>query len=205
MQTQSQIKTAATVEKVSLDKLAEFSEHCVFIRSVYQFATRIWRDSEADERKVMESVARLFFEDIGKVLAEFLVTAACRITDPAIDSRGNENFTVELFVKSFEAEPVTYKQLDELRQRMNLLRAKVLPARNKLGAHSDRNVIRSGEPLGAASWDEWDGFWSALQDFVRLLNEKMTGTPYEIDAGGVLGDAESLLRELRQSQGTPQG
>ena len=83
---------------------------------------------------------------------------------------------------------------------MNLLRAKIIPARNKLGAHADRDVIRKGEPLGAASWQEWDDFWSALQDFVRILNEQMTGSPYEIDAGGVLGDAESLLNALRQSQ-----
>jgi hypothetical protein len=68
------------------------------------------------------------------------------------------------------------------------------------GAHANRAVIIEGEPLGAASWKEWDDFWSALQDFVRNLNEKMTGTLFEIDAGGVLGDAESLLKSLKQNQ-----
>jgi hypothetical protein len=33
-----------------------------------------------------------------------------------------------------------------------------------------------------------------------MLNEKMIGKAFEIDAGGVLGDAESLLKALRQSQ-----
>jgi hypothetical protein len=35
---------------------------------------------------------------------------------------------------------------------------------------------------------------------VRILNEKTIGKPFEIDAGGVLGDAEMLLKALRQSQ-----
>jgi hypothetical protein len=161
---------------------------------------RIWRDSDDSERKVMEAIAPLFFEDIGKVLSEFLVIAACRITDPATDRGGNQNFTMELFANSFPSESETYKQLDELRRRTQKLRDKILPARNKLGAHADRAVILRGEPLGAASWKEWDDFWSELQDFVRILNEKMLGTPFEIDAGGVRGDAEMLLKALRQSQ-----
>jgi hypothetical protein len=192
---------AATAElKVSANEVEEFSGHCVFIRSVYTFMTRIWRDSDEAERKVMEAVAPLFFEDMGKVLSEFLVIAACRITDPASDRRGNQNFTLELFANTFPRDGETFKQLDALRQRMMKLRATILPARNKLGAHADRAVILKDEPLGAASWTEWGDFWSALQDFVRVLNEGTTGKPFEIKAGGVLGDAETLLKALFNSQ-----
>jgi hypothetical protein len=69
-----------------------------------------------------------------------------------------------------------------------------------LGAHADRDVIRKGQLLGKASFEDWDEFWSALRDFVRILNEKTTGKPFEIDAGGVFGDAEMLLKALGQSR-----
>jgi hypothetical protein len=92
-----------------------------------------------------------------------------------------------------------YKQLDELHQRMKKLRNKILPARHKLAAHADRETIRDGKPLGAASWQEWDDFWSALADFVRLLNQKKLGKPFEIDASNVRGDAEKFLKALKQS------
>jgi len=191
-------KTAA--QSLSHKEVEEFSGHCVYIRSVYLFMIRIWRDSNGSERKVMQAVAGLFFEDIGKVLPEFIINAACKVTDSAKDPLGNENFTVEFFANSFSSEPETFKRLDALRRRMMKLREKVLPARNKLGAHADRAVILRGEPLGAASWKEWDDFWSALRDFVRILNEKTIGKPFEIDAGGVLGDAEMLIKALMQSQ-----
>jgi hypothetical protein len=186
--------------KVSEKEVKDFSEHCVYIRSVFTLMTRIWRDSDADERKTMEAIAPLFFEDIGKVLGDFLVIAGCRVTDPADAGGGKQNFSVELFADSFPPESEGYKKLHELRERMDKLRKIIVPVRNKLGAHADRDVIREGKTLAAGSWAEWKEFWSALADFVRVLNEETFGTPFEIDAGGVLGDAEMLLKSFGQSK-----
>jgi hypothetical protein len=116
--------------------------------------TRIWKDSNADERKMMEAICPLFFEDIGKVLRDFVVIAACRVTDPADAGRGRQNFTVELFADSFPPESEAFRQLHALRQRMEKHRNKITPARHKLGAHADRDVIRKGEPLPGGSWED---------------------------------------------------
>lgn len=181
------------------EDVESFSGHCAYIRSVYVLAARIWRDSNDDERKMMEGTAPSFFLDLGQVLAEYLILAACRITDPADDGR-NENFTIAMFVDSFPANSPTSKQLDELARQMDGLRKKILPARNKLVAHADREAIRQGKALGQASWKEWDEFWTALKKLVHILNENTLGTPYEIDIAGVHGDAEMLLKSLQQSQ-----
>ena len=93
--------------------------------------------------------------------------AACRITDTA-KGGGKENFTVELFVNHFASDTEAFKELDALHQQMKPFRTKILPARHKLAAHSDRVAV-SGPPLDAGSWPEWDQFWSTLKDFsVRL-------------------------------------
>jgi hypothetical protein len=72
-------------------EVEDFSEHCVYIRSVYLFAVRIWRDCNAEEIAAMNAVAPLIFTDFAQLLSEYLVIAACRITDAAVDSRRNEN------------------------------------------------------------------------------------------------------------------
>jgi len=184
---------------VSIKDVDDFSGHCGYIHSVYVFTMRIWRDSDEAECKIAEAMAPSIFADLSQLLGEYLIIAACRVTDPASGGK-NENFTVEMFVNALRSDPETFKRLDELHQRMKKLRKIILPARHKLAAHADRDTIRGGKPLGAASWAEWDDFWLALQDFVRLLNERTKGKPFEIDAGGVFGDAEMLLRGLRQSQ-----
>ena len=186
--------------EVSNNDIEDFSDHCVFIRSVWTIATRIWRDGGAQERQLWEKVAPSVYADLGQVLAEYMTLAASRITDPAVDGRKNVNFTVEMFVNAFASDPETYKQLDALHQRMLRLRKKVEPARHKLVAHADREAVRSGKPLGGGSWEEWDDFWSALADFVRIINKKKTGNPFEIDAGGVMGDAESLIKAVEQGK-----
>src|SRR5262249_30844668 len=188
--------SATQAPKVSLKEVEEFSAHCVYIRSVYTFAIRIFRDVDDAERKAMEATARVFFNNMSMVVSEFLVNAVCRITEPAIDRFGNHNTTVELFLNSFPRDGETFKQLNALRQRIDKLRDKVVTARNNLGAHADRFVILKGEPLLTATWQEWDDFWSALRDFVRILNEKTTGKALDIDAPGMLREAESLLRAL---------
>jgi hypothetical protein len=184
---------------VSNDEVQKFSEHCVYIRSLWTLMMRIWRDSNEDERNLMEGISLSFFTDVGQALSEMMIIAACRITDAA-SSGGHENFTVELFANNFKSDTEIYKKLDALHQRMKKLRIKILPARNKLGAHADRDVIRKGKVLGQASFQEWEDFWSALKDFVRIINEKTTGKPFGIDAAGLFGDAEMLIKALGQSQ-----
>jgi hypothetical protein len=197
---QQQAGTVAVASAVAPKDVRDFSDHCVLIRSVWLFTMRIWRDSDEQERSTMEAIALSIFEDLAQVLREYQIIAACRITDPANDGGKRENFTAEMFVNSFDAASEAFKHLNEPYQRMLKLRAKIVPARNKLAAHADREAVRKGKPLGHATFEEWDDFWSALKDFVRVLNEKAIGRPFEIDAGGVMGDAESLLKALAQSQ-----
>ena len=46
----------AAETKVSPKEVEEFSAHSLFLRSVYTFVTRIWRDSDEGERKVVKSL-----------------------------------------------------------------------------------------------------------------------------------------------------
>jgi hypothetical protein len=187
------------MSNVCVKEVDDFSNHCLYIRSLYTFAIRIFKDGQPDEHAAMEAIAPLFFEDLAQVFADYMVIAACRVTDDADAGRGRENFTVELFVKHFAPDSEAFKQLDAIHQRMKPFRTKILPARNKLAAHADRAAV-GGAALGKASWQEWAQFWSDLADFVGTLNEQMKGKPFEIDAAGVTGDAEMLLKALAHAR-----
>lgn len=182
-------------ESVSKEDVVQFSEHCVYIRSLYTLALRIWRDSDEEERAAMETISPSFFDNTCQMLTEYLVIAACRITDRASD-KGKENFTVDFFAKYVDAGDDVKKQLSQFSEEMNTVREKITPARHKVCAHADRETIRADKPIGAASWKEWDQFWKALEGFVQLLNVTVIGTPFEIRAAGVMGDAEMLLKAL---------
>lgn len=175
--------------KVSHEDVQTFRDHCVYVRSVYRFAERLFKDADADEQALMDSTAPLFFEDLCKVFTEFVVLAACRITDPE-KAGGNKNFMAEMLVNGFVEVPETFDNMNKLHAQMLDFRKKIVGARNKLGAHADLDAVRKGQPIAAASFEDWNRFWSTLGEFVSLLNETTIGVPFDVDAGGVLGDAE---------------
>jgi hypothetical protein len=182
---------------VSPDEVKLFAEHCVYIRSVYEYARRLFSQSTDAEQTAMKSIAPLFFDDLSQVFAEFMILAACRVTDPWKGGRGKENFVVELFVNVFVRIEPLHRQLAALQTSMEKHRSRIEKARNKLTAHADRETIRAGKPLGAATWSEWDQFWNDLGAFVSLVHEHVLGSPFDIRAGMVRGDAEMILKKLQ--------
>jgi hypothetical protein len=189
-------KTKGIPQKASRKEVVLFSDHCAQMRSVYEYAIRLFRDSSAEERQAMEATAKSFFEDISQVLVEYIVNSACRITEQHTDPRGNENLSAALFVGSFSDDAPTHQKLTELKDRLDKHRDRILDARNKLTSHNDRLVINKGQPLAAATWDEWNDFWSALADFVRLINEKTHGGLYDINLTSSRGDVEAVLKKF---------
>lgn len=186
------------MSNVSHKDVEVFSNGCALSRSIYRFMVRLFKDSNPTERAAMLAVAPLFFPNLSQVFQEYVVLAACRITDAAKSGDGKENFTVEFFVNHFARDTEAFKQLDALHQKMKPFRTKISLARHKLAAHSDVAVVR-GPPLDAGSWAEWDEFWSALKDLVRILNEQTVKKPFDIDEADAPGEAEKLLKALGQS------
>ena len=182
---------------VSIDDVIKFSDRCAYVRSVYRYALRLFKDRSDDEQRLMNEVAPRLFSDLDSVLTEFMIVAVYKILDHAKDGRGNENFSAELFLNGFPFDQEIFSRLKHLHQSMQVFRKKIEDARHKLGAHSDRATVQSGRALAAASWQEWDQFWSNLREFVRILNEAIVGGPFEIEVAGVPGDAEMLFKALQ--------
>ena len=65
---------------VSRDEIRLFAEHCVYIRSVFEYYFRIFAEGT---KAAMEAVAPRFFEDLAQVLNEFAISSACRVLKEA--------------------------------------------------------------------------------------------------------------------------
>lgn len=182
---------------VSPGDLELFAGHCVQIRSVFEYTRRLFSENSKAEQAAMESVAPRFFEDLAQVFTEFVITSACRITDPWIDTRGNRNLVIEHFTNALVRSEPLHRQLIGLQASMDEHRCRIENARNKLTAHADLETIRAGKPLGTASWPEWHQFWKDLEAFVSLVHEHVLGSPFKIRAAMVRGDAEMVLKKLQ--------
>ncbi len=175
-----------------------FARQCVFMRSIYKHYQILFEQSSADDKSRMSRVAETFFGDVNRVFLEYIILQACKLTDPARDPRGNDNLTIAFLLTKydFSAEHTTKARLDALNRQLQDFRAKLLPARNKLISHADRDANVAGSALGGASQHEWNQFWLDLQDVVCIIHEKAVGWRWYINGGSKLSDADQLLKAL---------
>jgi len=179
-----------------------FANHCVFARAIYLHLKALFETSSADDRALMGRAAGIFFRDLSRVLIEYVVLLVCKITDPAQDSRNNDNHTIAFLLQHDELnrDPLTLKRLHELRDQLQAFGAKLRRARDKLISHSDRVSILAVRPPGAATDQEWNQFWLDLQEFLNIVHRKAAGdSTFDLNAVAALSDANGLLTALQRS------
>jgi hypothetical protein len=179
-----------------------FADHCVFMRSIYMHGRALFETSTDKEKTRMEQAAPIFFGDLNRMFVEFMILQVCKITDPALDFRKNENHTIAFLVEHYDlnSDPATAQRLVPLNARVQTFREKLLPARNKLIGHSDRTAIMAGVALGSAPQTEWEQFWLDLQDVVSIIYAKVFGgAPFYINGVAMLSDVDGWHKALKHA------
>jgi hypothetical protein len=190
-----------TVSDVDVQKFANF---CIYIRGVFEHLRVLFELSDIADKGNMNGVAPVFFGDLNHILIEYVIQQICKVTDPEIQL-AKQNHTVEFFANNadFSGEPGTpgapekLVRLKELQAAMEAFRQKLKPARDKLISHLDREAVLADADLGVAPTEDWNAFWTNLQEFVTILHECYVGTPLQINSVGMLSDTDSLLKALR--------
>ncbi len=179
-----------------------FANHCVFMRSVYLHCSLLYGESSEDDKGRMERVASIFFGDLRQIFVEYIILQVCKVTDPAQDHRKNDNHTVAFLLHHYEI----YKNEEcgeraaTLEAAINELRAKLMPARNKLISHLDRDAVIAGAPLGVVSQEDWDSFWDNLSELIDLMHQAVLGEPFVLKDIGNPSDADGLLKALAHAE-----
>ncbi len=187
---------------VSKDDVEEFCNVCVSLRSTFRHYQILFKEGADLRRELLQGIAPIFFPDLNAMLIEHLILQICKITDPE-GSPARKNLTVEFLINNsdFPAASNELLRLKRLGESMDAFRAKILPARNKLIGHLDRDSVHGGKSLGAADDDLWNQFWLDLQDFAHILHKKYIDPHgvFYLNGVGQLSDADSLVKALKES------
>jgi len=179
-----------------------FADACAFSRSVYLHFRTLYETSTDDDRARMGRAAEILFGDLHQIFVEYIILQICKITDPANDFKKNDNHTVAFLLKHYglTGDAKIGPRLTELDQKTQAFRQKLLPARNKLISHADRDAILAGDKLGGAPQAEWDQFWLDLEELVNIIHERVTGEQFRVTEIGMLTDADGLLKALHHAE-----
>jgi putative transcriptional regulator len=189
-------KPAATV---GLRDIKAFANACVYARSLYMHYKAIFEDTALGENP-LKNLSPYFFGDLSWMFREYIILQVCKLTDPAVDGRGNENLTVKFLTANadFSNDAASAVELRARAGNIEQFRSRLKPARDKFISHSDRKSVLDGRSLGGAPTDAWVDFWLDLQVFVKLLWKRYVGddSMYICAVAGV-SDAVVIIQALR--------
>ena len=195
--------TAPTrVDEVTSQDVELFCNFCVSLRSAFRHFQILFDEGGDLRRELLWTTAPTFFGDLNLALIEHLILQICKITDPE-ESFGRKNLTVKFFINNSDlsAAPDELEKLIRFGASMTAFRAKIVPARNRLIGHLDRDSVLDGKSLGETDKREWAQFWLELQDFTHFLHKRYIDPAghFYLNAVGYLSDADSLVKALKES------
>jgi AbiU2 len=174
---------------------------CVHMRSVWRHYEIFFEEGEL-RRTMLHRIAPIFFGDLNQVLIEQLVLQICRLTDPET-TMGRKNLTIDYVVNNgdFSATPGKLAQIKALRDSIHQFRSKIVPARNRLIGHMDRDAVMAGMPLGGASEAAWLQFWDDLDEFLHIVHTRYVdpGGHFRLKDVAMISDADSAVKALKDS------
>ena len=184
---------------VTPDDVKTITNYCVHLRSVWCHYQTLFEEGEL-RRTMLHRVAPIFFGDLNLLLIEHLVLQICKLTDPKT-TMGRENLTLDYLVANADfAAPAEQAIAITLRDRINAFRTTIVPARNKLISHLDRESVMAGTALGAADNAAWELFWSDLDALLDLFNRLFADPPgpFILSDVGMISDADSAVKAVRE-------
>lgn len=183
------------------DEIEAMAQFCVHLRSVWRHYEILFEEGEL-RRTLLHRIAPVLFGDLNQLFIEQLVLQICRLTDPPV-TMGRTNLTIDYVIREadFSGAPGDQARIKKLRDSIHQFRSKIVPARNRLIGHLDRDDVMAGQPLGPASEAEWKQFWDDLEQFLHLVHTRYVdpGGHFMLNAVGMISDANSLVKALKES------
>jgi AbiU2 len=193
-----QSKTISYTDEEAKEVVKKFCAHVLWLISARHIFKVLYEDEQPSCKTLMEKTAPSFFNNIGRILHEYLLLESAKVTDDA-DTMGYTNFTVDYLVEKicWPKDTGIQQKLESLRTVTEDFRRYIKLARNKLLAHSDLRTVLSETSLGSFPENEDRKFFDALEEICNITHEACFGTIYGQMVPTSSGDVISLRQALR--------
>lgn len=191
------MKTVAYTDETAKLMVKKFCDHIFWLRVVRHDFKELFEDEES--KILRERTAPSFFAHLNRIMHSYLLLEFAKITDPK-KSRGRkkeqENFTLDNLIESIKWPEVVGEKLKSLSGKAMVFRSRILDARNKLLAHSDKGIFLTDTTLGEFPEGEDEIFLRTLEEVCNITHELCFGLIFGQINVVEPGDVISLKRAL---------
>lgn len=184
-----------------VDVFVAFRERCMWLESCYTTFASLYESGE-ERRDLLGLIAPGFFVEHNQVLQQHCILQACKLTDPA-EMRGKKNLTLNYVNTMLRAANLLTPEIEALSAKMALYRELVLDSRHWIISHHDLEATMLGVPVGAHEREDWTVFLESMYRYTDAVGEAVGVGPLDYRRCAGPGDANDLLKHLRNSINHP--
>ncbi|WP_340115609.1 hypothetical protein [Pelagibius sp. 7325] len=176
-----------------------FREECIWLRNCYNTYAALFESGE-DTSRLLHQTAAHFFHDLNRILIEYVILQACKITDPA-KFRKRDNLTVATLNIALKRRGLLTEEIREHSKGVMRYRDFLADARNRLISHLDMETVLNMGALGEHSKEDVSSFFDSLQEYCDAVGNVVGVGPLDFRCSPGRGDVIDLVSVLRREDG----
>ena len=155
-------------------------------------------DSGPDTQELLRKSASLFFDDLNRLMHEYVILLVCRLTGPACTA-GKDNLTTQRITTLLREKGNITTEIEELDANLSNYGKLLKPARDKIVAHSDLQVYTELTALGGHEKQIMTEFLDNVQRYFDAVGNVIGVGSLDFRHTPGKGDVIDLLRQLRKA------
>ena len=171
-----------------------FRDECIWLRNCYNTFAAVFESGDETQR-ILRETAELFFDDLDRILVEYVFLQACKIADPA-KSRGRNNLTLNSLNADLEAEGIFTDEISEVSKRIIRYRDRLKSVRDRRISHLDKEATLTRQPTGEHDPEEVSAFFEDLQTYCDAVGNAVSVGPLDFRCCPGEGDLHDLIAFL---------
>lgn len=172
-----------------------FRGECIWLRICYNMNSQLFC---ADTERILTFAGATFFTDINVIMRHYIFQRVCVITDP-VKSGKSRNLTIKAINANLLEAGLLTENITNLTEELHGYRTLILPARNKLISHLDRDAVLHGGVLGVHTEEQMKDFYENLQEYCDEVGWALGVGPLDFRCTASDGDALHLISVLNKA------
>ncbi len=171
---------------------------CVWLRTCYNIFNTLYDSGDDETNELLRRTSHKFFDNLNRILHQYTWVLICRLTDKE-KGGNNENVTIQSLDSGLCKIGLMTEEIKNLSNKLHCYRELIVPARNKIIAHSDKQVALENCSLGQHTEEEMRRFFSNLQKYMDIVGSSIGVGPCDFSVPDPDGDATDLILALRNT------
>ena len=161
---------AIMTEEVAL----KFCELCNWVYESWITHKALFENNRNKENNIGRCAQ--FTSRLSIVTQEYSLQQIAKLHDRAVQG-ASTNLTID-YVMTFGEWGERKDEVEEIAARLDGLKERIIPARNKILSHNDLITILENQPLGGFPEGDDEDYFEALQDLVNVVHDRWRDGPY---------------------------